>query len=528
MLDFLKRLFFPTTVLLVFLPFPTFASAQQSAMNYFVDGVEAFEAASYQEAIRSLEKAIELDPANLEFQYYLGLTYSAMKEYEDALRVFESIVENEPVRFRKVYFEIAALYARQGQYQKAIDTLTLVERIDPKEVRIYLEKGYAYQKLKDYDQAVENFNKAKDIEPRMLQVLEYNIAAVYFEAEAFDKAEEMFTKAIEVNPTTATAENARKAIINVRGAKRARRPLYLSASLTWGYDDNVLLKALEQATVVSATGEALDEDDQFQSFLFRGGYKFINRKDLEAGAGYSLSCTGYKELVQSNVLGHIPHLYLNYNDHPFYFRINYDFSYYRTGGKENGEDKVFFLTFGGDSDKKLKMHTIMPTFTIVEPHNLKSEITLSYQDKDYLDEVTSDASHSSGGIVQSYKIPNTEYRPRAGYRYGSEDAADEKSSYKYHQGLLGLSAPLYWGVWGDISITYERTNFERNPAFSLTKERRDKKYIGAISFTRPLTEMLQLMFSYTYTNNNSNVSDGEKDPYRFKKNVYSLMVTGMF
>ena len=51
MLDFLKRLFFPTTVLLVFLSFPTFASAQQSAMNYFVDGVEAFEAASYQEAI---------------------------------------------------------------------------------------------------------------------------------------------------------------------------------------------------------------------------------------------------------------------------------------------------------------------------------------------------------------------------------------------------------------------------------------------------------------------------------------------
>jgi len=527
MRDRLKGFFLHIIVLLTFLSLPTFASAQQSAMNYFVDGVEAFEAASYQEAISSLEKAIELDPANLEFQYYLGLTFSAMKKYEDALEVFESIVDKKPVNFRKAYFEIAALYAKQGQYQKAIDTLSIVEGIDPKEVRVYLEKGYAYQKLKDYDQAIENFNKAKDIEPKMLQVLHYNIAAVYFEAEAFDKAEEMFTRSIEVNPTTATAENARKAIVNVRGARRARRPLYLSASLTWAYDDNVLLKALEQATVVSATGEALDEDDQFQSFLFRGGYKFINRKDLEAGAGYSLYWTGYKELVQSNVLGHIPHLYLGYSDHPFYFRINYDFSYYYTGGKKDGQDEGLFFTFG-DRSKKLKMHTIMPTFTIVEPHNLKSEITLSYQDKDYLDEVTSDASHYSGGIVQSYKIPNTECRPRAGYRYGSEDATDEKSSYKYHQVLLGLSSPLYWGVWGDISITYERTNFERNPAFSLTEERRDRKYIGAISFTRPLTEMLQLMFSYSYTNNNSNVSDGEKDPYRFKKNVYSLMITGMF
>ncbi len=148
------------SVLLFVLSFTIFASAQQSAMNYFVDGVEAFEAASYQEAISSLEKAIELEPSNLEFQYYLGLTYSAMKKYGDALKVFESIVENEPVKFRKASFEIAAIYAKQEKSQKAIDTLILVERIVPKEVRVYLEKGYAYQKLKDYDRAIENFNKA--------------------------------------------------------------------------------------------------------------------------------------------------------------------------------------------------------------------------------------------------------------------------------------------------------------------------------------------------------------------------------
>ena len=218
----------------------------------------------------------------------------------------------------------------------------------------------------------------------------------------------------------------------------------------------------------------------------------------------------------------------NYSDHPFYLRINYDFSYYYTGGKENAQDKGFFLTFGAGSEKKLKMHSVMPTIAIVEPHNLKSEITLSYQDKDYLDEVTSDASHYSGGIVQSYKIPNTEYHPRAGYKYGHENASDERSSYEYYQLLLGLSSPLRWGVWGDISITFERTFFKRNPAFSLVKERRDRKYMGAISLTRPLTERFKLMFSYNYTNNNSNVSDGGIDPYEFKKNVYSLMITGVF
>ncbi|HUU39656.1 MAG TPA: tetratricopeptide repeat protein, partial [Desulfatiglandales bacterium] len=425
------------------------ASAQQSAMNYFVDGVEAFDVADYEKAVTSFKKAIELEPENLEFQYHLGLTYSAMQKQEDALKVFESIVDKEPVRFLKACFDIAAIYASQGKHREAIDALSFAEDIEPTEARIYLEKGYAYQKLKDYGMAIENFNKAKDFNPSMLQVAYYNIAAVYAESEDFDKAEEMFAKAIEVDRDTSIAENARKSIVNIKSAKKARKPWNFSGSFTWAYDDNVLLKALEQAAVVSATGETLDEGDQFQNLIVSAGYKFINRKDLEIGAGYSLYCVGYRDLVESNVLGHIPNLYLQYNGHPFYLRVQYDFSYYYTGADEDGDKDGLFLTFGDGSDDKLRMHSLRPTIVIVEPHDLKSEITFSYQDKDYLDEETSDAEHYLVSFVQSYKIPKKQSFLRAGYKYGYEDAYEEESTYKYHQGLLGVSSYLYWDIWGD-------------------------------------------------------------------------------
>ena len=81
MLDRLKGFFLHISVLLIFLFFPSFASAQQSAMNYFVDGVEAFEAGSYRKAIRSLEKAIELDPLNLEFDFYSLSFFSLLLWY---------------------------------------------------------------------------------------------------------------------------------------------------------------------------------------------------------------------------------------------------------------------------------------------------------------------------------------------------------------------------------------------------------------------------------------------------------------
>jgi tetratricopeptide (TPR) repeat protein len=512
-----------------FLLFPGTASAQQSALHHFMDGVEAYESGSHQEAIDSINKAIELEPENLEFHYYLGLIYSAMERYGEALEIFEKIVYKEPVTFRKVYFEIAAIYAKQKQYQKTIDTLTRVEAIAPNEVRIYLEKGYAFHKLKQYDLAIESFNKAKDLEPTMLQLIYYNIGVAYFEADAFDKAEEMFANSIEVDPTTSVARDARQGIVHAKGAKKARKSWYLSGSFTWSYDDNVLQKPLEQAQIISATGKALDEGDQFQTFHVRGGYKLLNRKDLEIGAGYSLYCVGYKDLVGNNILAHIPHLYLNVNRHPFYLSVPYEFSYYRTGGKENGQDSGFYLSFGINSDRKLKMHALNPVLTIVEPHNLKSEITVAYQDKDYLDDLTSDAGHVSIEIVQHYKLPGRQIHPRAGFKYGSEDADPEIFSYRYYQFLLGLASYLPWGgIWSDVSLTYRKTDFQLNPFYSATGEREDNNYIFALSITKPLSDIFQLSFYYSHTRNDSNVSSSGIDPYEFKKNVYGLMIMALF
>jgi tetratricopeptide (TPR) repeat protein len=528
MLDLLKKLYSPIIVALLFLSISPFASAQQDAMNYFVDGVDAFEDGLYEDAVLSLKLAIDLDSSNLEFQYYLGLSYTALNRYEEALKVFESIVAKEPETFRKVYFEIAAIYSKQEEYQKTVDVLTIAEKIDPNEVRVYLEKGYVYQRLKDYDQSIENFNRVKDLEPKMLQVTYYNIATVHFEAGAFDKANEMFNKAIEVDPETSTAENARQSMRNIKGARRALRPWYLSSSFSWGYDSNVLFKALEQEGVVIGPNLVTDVADQFQTFLLRGGVKFLNRKELEAGAGYSLYTTGYKTLNQNNILGHIPHLYLNYSRHPFYLRVPYDFGYYYTGANEDGNNNFFFLTFGSGSEKKLKMHNIIPTLTIAEPYNLKSEITLGYQNKDYLDEITSDAWNYSGAIVQSYKIPKSQYYPRLGYKYLNEDAKDDVSSFNYHQVLLGISGPIYWEIRGDGSITYERINFVFNPLYATVGERRDNKYVATISLNRPISDMFQLSLAYFYTHNNSNVTRGGIDPFQFKKHVITLTLTGVF
>jgi len=395
--------------------------------------------------------------------------------------------------------------------------LNLAEKANPKNPRIYLEKGYTYKKIPDYDQAIKSFNRAKEIDPKLTQSVYFDIAVTYLEAEQFGKAEEMFEKTIEVDPKTAIAKSARQTIPNVKAVKRARKPWYLTTSLSWGYDDSIPVDPLE--TGPPGTIEFTGDGDQSQTFMFRGGYKFINKKNLESGAGYVLSCSGYKEAVANNVLGHIPHLYFQYNKEPVFFRVQYDFSYFYTGGRINDQNDVLFLTFGDSSDRKMMVNSIIPTITIIEPYNLKSDITLAIQRKEYFDD-TSSAWNYSGGIVQSYQFPETQYSVRLGYKYSFEDAKDEKSSYKSHEGLVGFSLPIYWGVHGDLSLTHVQTDLKDIPGHL------NRSYIFGASLSKPFSQYFLAQFSYNYTHNDSNVTDANDiDPSKFEKNIYAFSLT---
>jgi len=60
-----------------------------------------FDIKDYQEALTLFNQAIELEPANLEFQYYLGVTYACLGMDKEALEIFQSTVDKNPVNFFK-------------------------------------------------------------------------------------------------------------------------------------------------------------------------------------------------------------------------------------------------------------------------------------------------------------------------------------------------------------------------------------------------------------------------------------------
>ncbi len=531
-MPFQKRPIIPTLAIFLLLFFSSLlshAQTEQNALNYFADGIEALDVQDFEAAAQSFKQAMTLEPQNLEFQYHLAVAYVRLKRDQEALDIFESLIKKDPEIYFKAYFDIAGVYSREGVFQKALDTLNLAEQAAPNSARVYLEKGYVYKNLKEYDLSIKSFNRAKELDPKETQLAYYMIGAVDLEREEFENADLMFKKAIKVAPKTPLALNAKQTLPAVEQAAWARKPWYLTTALNWGYDDNVPRNPIEELTGGPVTG-VIGAGDQFQTFFLVGGYKFLNRKDMEIGAGYSLFSLGYKDYTENNVTSHSPHAYFQGNFDPVYLRFQYDFSYFYAGGKKQGINSPVYLTFANNSYAKMRMNSFMQTISILEPYNLRSDINLNYQMKNYLDGAA-DATRYGADITQSYKFPDTECYPRIGYRHAYERSADRQSVYSYHEIFAGISSPIYWGITGDVSFSYMRTDYpEFGPTFST--KRLDQTYTVAVTLNRYLVERLLLTFNFLHIKNDSNYVALEdpysNNPYTFKKNIYLLAIVYSF
>ena len=495
-----------------------------TAMDIFMDGVDALDMQNFEEAARLFEKATHMEPQNLEHQYYLAVAYVRIKKNREALEIFESLTAKDPKIYFKAYFDIAAIYSSEKKYEKAIATLQKAGEIDPKSGRVFLDMGYAYKDSGNYGQAIKSFSRAKELDPQLNQISVYMTGATYLEEEQFDQAAQKFKEALELDPKTPLAESARQTIPRVEEAAWGRKPWYLITSFNWGYDDNVARDPLQEITGGPVSGGS-GSGDQYQTFFLKTGYKFLNLRDYEAGVGYTLFSLGYRDRTEDNVTSHSPHAYFQADWDPVFFRFQYDFSYFYAGGKKQGINPPIYLTFANNSFARLRMHSFMPTISIIEPYNLRSDINLAYQIKDYLIANTSDSSRYAADITQSYQIPGTQVLPRITYRTAYEKSGDDPATYSYHELMAGVAANIYWGIWGDLSFAYMRTHY---PEFSPTRDRRDSTYTTVFSLKRYFMERLLLSFSYIHLKNDSDYISTNGNEYTFKKNVYSLEITYVF
>lgn len=107
-------------------------------------------------AIKNFNKAIALNPKNMDAYEGRGTAYFVNGNYKEASEDFFVAISNNPNN-SDLYTAYAAAVASMQDYDNALKALDLAEQVNPNKPEIYFSRGNIYFLQGKYDLALKNF-----------------------------------------------------------------------------------------------------------------------------------------------------------------------------------------------------------------------------------------------------------------------------------------------------------------------------------------------------------------------------------
>lgn len=130
--------------------------------------------------------------------FYAYLTVNQNRYWHDPITFYKTTlqyVKNSP----RIYTNLATIYSRNGDYNKAIPLYKKAIELDPKFVIAYSNLGIAYYNIGETDNAINTLLKAIEISPSSPDAYN-NLGDIYNKMGRYDDAIAMFRRSFELNP----------------------------------------------------------------------------------------------------------------------------------------------------------------------------------------------------------------------------------------------------------------------------------------------------------------------------------------
>lgn len=150
------------------------------------------------DAIKNLQKAININPENVWYQIYLAKIYQSRSQYEKAGEVYQKISNNHPDDLEYMY-DWAMIELLAHNYEEALKLYNRIEEKIGISEEISIQKEKIYLRLENVDKAVEEIQKLIDAFPDVPKY--YRLLAELYEADNKPKkALEVYSKLKEIDP----------------------------------------------------------------------------------------------------------------------------------------------------------------------------------------------------------------------------------------------------------------------------------------------------------------------------------------
>ena len=500
---------------LLFLP-PTAGAADTEAANLYDRGQFELSDGNYREALSFLEQAVKLEPEKASYQLAYGQALLHLKHYDEAEKAFQKVLASGPEAQKAGLVEMAALYARLKDYQRAIDYYSQALALMPERADLYLARGSMYMNLDDYDRARAEFRQAVCVNPKM------EPAALFYEALLLHRQEDLegalarMDEALAREPgegLTTQIENFRESVVK---EQRRRKHWSVSGNLWTFYDDNIPMEPL--AGWESFGVPPTDKNDFGVGVRANGALYFINRRKIQTGVDYTFRGTFYGSLTEYDTLSHDGGLFLNVSQYPWFFRIRGDIEYFYT-----------------DRKSKVVVYSVNPSLARVWGENDRTEILGQYAFKSSRD-ITDDINRYVANITHFHTFLSPPQpgaaglTGRGGFRLEHEKPdGDLGFDYTLYEIQTGLSFPLPGLFEGDLGFAYGWAEFGENDLLLPGVNRKDRRVTLSSKVGHAINDYLRLDFYWFHTYNNSNLTNNAgDDPYEFRRNVFTFMLSGQY
>jgi Tfp pilus assembly protein PilF len=162
-------------------------------------GVVYMELGMDQDAIRHLEKAIQLLPKDYLSRNNLGIIYGRIGEPEKALKELMTAIQLKPDD-DTIKINLSVFYQRQEEFKKAEEILKYLLSKSPQNANLHYRLGLIYKDARDYGAAISEISKSMELAPHIINPYE-ELGNIYAsKVKDMEKAKYYYSRGIEAVP----------------------------------------------------------------------------------------------------------------------------------------------------------------------------------------------------------------------------------------------------------------------------------------------------------------------------------------
>jgi len=181
----------------------------------------------YSEAIPNYLMALKVNPESYSALGNLGIAYSKMGKEDKAIATFEYLIKKIPEQKNVAYINLAMLFEKKNNFEKALYYYKLASEIDPFPIFAFNRLGVLYLKTQNWEKAAEAFQNSIKDETNMEYIYKFteytqhnknlaksyrNLAYAYKQLGNYEEAAKNLKKALRIWPSFSKARKELKAL----------------------------------------------------------------------------------------------------------------------------------------------------------------------------------------------------------------------------------------------------------------------------------------------------------------------------